>query len=45
MSKKQFENWCKELEADGWHLVDYQPYAKFAIYRKNGEQKVIGNRP
>jgi hypothetical protein len=45
MTKKQFEGACKELEAQGYGLVEYEPQSKYAVYRNsNGSVKEIGRR-
>jgi len=36
MTKKQFEQKCKELEETGWTLTDYEPLLKKATYFKDG---------
>jgi hypothetical protein len=42
MSKKDFETQCRELEALGYTAIDYEPYAKYAVYQLNGKTKTIG---
>ena len=42
MTKKQFEQKCKELEDNGWTIVVYEPQKKKATYRKNWEVRYVG---
>jgi hypothetical protein len=42
MTKKQFEQKCKELEAAGWTLHEYEPRAKKASYKKEGKVRFVG---
>jgi hypothetical protein len=42
MTKKQFEDQCSKLEADGWFLVEYQPEKKFAVYANGYDKKTVG---
>ena len=42
MTKKQFEQNCKELEANGWTIISYEPKAKKATYTRNGEVRSVG---
>jgi hypothetical protein len=45
MTKKRFESACKELESQGYGLVEYEPQNKYAVYRNaNGSVKEIGRR-
>ena len=37
MKKKAFEKKCKELEAAGWTLHNYEPLLKKATYFKDGK--------
>ena len=36
-----FTDTCRQLERDGWQLVDYLPAAQQAVYTKNGVQKQV----
>jgi hypothetical protein len=36
MTKKAFEQKCKELESKGWTLHDYEPLLKKATYFRDG---------
>jgi hypothetical protein len=42
MTKKQFEEKCSKLEADGWWLVEYQPENKYAVYTNGYDKKTVG---
>jgi hypothetical protein len=42
MSQKYFKQACKELEALGYSLMDYEPENKYAVYFLNGKTKTIG---
>jgi len=42
MTKKQFEQKCKEWEAAGWTLLNYEPKLKQASYTKNGDVRYVG---
>ncbi len=44
MTKKAFEQRCKELEAAGWTLLSYEPQAKEALYEKDGQRFFVGNK-
>jgi hypothetical protein len=42
MTKKQFSEKCKEMEAAGWRIVELLPHAKKAIYHRNNIQARVG---
>lgn len=42
MTKKQFKTECEELEKQGYSLVEFEPYNKFAVYTRNGNVRTIG---
>jgi hypothetical protein len=42
MSKKSFNQQVKEMESDGWQLVEYEPRAKHAVFVKGSITKVVG---
>jgi hypothetical protein len=45
MTQKQFEWKCKELEAQGYGLVEYEPQNKYAVYQhQNGSKRTIGRK-
>ncbi len=44
MTKKQFENELKRLEANGWEFVVIQPFAKYAVYQKNVKTITVGKK-
>lgn len=42
MSLHDFKKKCKEVEALGYALLEYEPKAKYAVYILNGKTKTIG---